>query len=109
VPAAPGIRRVTVANSGPFTFAGTDSYIVGSGRVAVIDPGPADASHFQALMAAADGAPVADKGTAADFAPDARPPLLRRSRHGVVDDRGGTAAADGPPGPAATFRISRRR
>jgi glyoxylase-like metal-dependent hydrolase (beta-lactamase superfamily II) len=55
VPVAPGVRRVTAPNAGPFTFAGTNSYIVGSGRVAVIDPGPADESHFQALMSATTG------------------------------------------------------
>ena len=42
VPVAPGVRRVTAPNAGPFTFAGTNSYIVGSGRVAIIDPGPDD-------------------------------------------------------------------
>ena len=52
---APGVRRVTAQNPGPFTFAGTNSYIVGAGRVAVIDPGPNDDSHFRALMAATAG------------------------------------------------------
>ena len=59
VPVAPGVRRVTAPNAGPFTFAGTNSYILGSGRrVAIIDPGPADESHFQALMAATAGQTV---------------------------------------------------
>src|SRR6476661_4568685 len=39
---APGIRRIVANNPGPYTFLGTNSYIVGSGDVAVIDPGPAD-------------------------------------------------------------------
>lgn len=55
VPVAPGVRRVTAPNAGPFTFSGTNSYIVGSGQVAVIDPGPADESHFEALMSATTG------------------------------------------------------
>mgnify|MGYP000165097595 CR=1 FL=1 len=55
VDAAPGVRRVTASNSGPFTFAGTNSYIVGHGRVAVIDPGPADMAHRDALLAATQG------------------------------------------------------
>ena len=38
---APGVRRVLCNNPGPFTFKGTISYIVGSGRVAIVDPGPA--------------------------------------------------------------------
>ncbi|TAV72657.1 MBL fold metallo-hydrolase [Rhizobium leguminosarum] len=52
VPVVAGVERVTVNNPGPFTFFGTNSYIVGSSSVAVIDPGPEDEAHFQALMAA---------------------------------------------------------
>jgi hydroxyacylglutathione hydrolase len=47
-----------VNNPGPFTFFGTNSYIVGSSSVAVIDPGPEDEAHFQALMAALAGRAV---------------------------------------------------
>ena len=39
---APGIRRLTARNAGPFTYHGTGTYIVGQGEVAVIDPGPDD-------------------------------------------------------------------
>jgi glyoxylase-like metal-dependent hydrolase (beta-lactamase superfamily II) len=52
---APIIRRVTANNPGPFTFSGTNSYIVGRGQVAVIDPGPADAAHTKALLDATAG------------------------------------------------------
>jgi glyoxylase-like metal-dependent hydrolase (beta-lactamase superfamily II) len=53
VPLAPGVERLTVNNPSAFTFHGTNSYIVGSGRsVAVIDPGPDSAAHFETLMAA---------------------------------------------------------
>lgn len=55
VAVVPGVRRVTAPNPGPFTFAGTNSYIVGLGKVAVIDPGPDDAAHFHALMSATTG------------------------------------------------------
>lgn len=56
VPLAAGVERVTANNPSPFTFQGTNSYIVGAGRtVAVIDPGPDDALHFEALMAALGG------------------------------------------------------
>ncbi|KAF5886207.1 MBL fold metallo-hydrolase [Rhizobium sp. PEPV16] len=58
VPVVPGVERVTVNNPGPFTFFGTNSYIVGSSSVAVIDPGPEDEAHFQALMAALAGRAV---------------------------------------------------
>jgi hydroxyacylglutathione hydrolase len=55
VPVVAGVERVTVNNPGPFTFFGTNSYIVGSSSVAVIDPGPEDEAHFAALMAALAG------------------------------------------------------
>ena len=55
---APGVRRLTAANAGPFTFRGTNSYIVGSGRVAVVDPGPDDPAHVAALLAAVGGETV---------------------------------------------------
>ena len=56
--AAPGIRRVMADNPGPFTFKGTMSYIVGKGRVAVVDPGPADERHIAALLDAVRGETV---------------------------------------------------
>ena len=49
---APGVRRMLAPNPGPMTFHGTNSYLVGRGAVAVIDPGPADARHLGALLAA---------------------------------------------------------
>jgi glyoxylase-like metal-dependent hydrolase (beta-lactamase superfamily II) len=55
VEVAPGVRRVTARNPGPFTFHGTNSYIVGRGRVAIVDPGPDDAAHIAALLAATAG------------------------------------------------------
>ncbi|MGR9127880.1 MBL fold metallo-hydrolase [Rhizobium leguminosarum] len=55
VPVVSSVERVTVNNPGPFTFFGTNSYIVGASSVAVIDPGPEDEAHFQALMAALAG------------------------------------------------------
>ncbi|MBY4629241.1 MBL fold metallo-hydrolase [Rhizobium croatiense] len=58
VPVVSGVERITVNNPGPFTFFGTNSYIVGSSSVAVIDPGPEDEAHYQALMAALAGRAV---------------------------------------------------
>ena len=52
---APGIRRVIANNPGPFTFHGTGTYILGTGNVAVIDPGPDDEEHIGAILAALDG------------------------------------------------------
>jgi glyoxylase-like metal-dependent hydrolase (beta-lactamase superfamily II) len=50
----PGLRRVLAPNPSPLTGAGTNTYILGQGRVAVIDPGPADPAHLDALLAALD-------------------------------------------------------
>jgi glyoxylase-like metal-dependent hydrolase (beta-lactamase superfamily II) len=47
-----GIRRVLAPNPSMMTQDGTNTYIVGSGRVAIIDPGPAIALHQTALLAA---------------------------------------------------------
>jgi hydroxyacylglutathione hydrolase len=54
----PGIRRIMCDNPGPFTFKGTMSYIVGHGKVAIIDPGPADERHIDALLDAVRGETV---------------------------------------------------
>lgn len=48
---APGLRVVLAPNPSPMTLNGTNSYILGEGRVAVIDPGPADPGHLAALLA----------------------------------------------------------
>jgi len=52
---APGVRRMLAPNPSPMTFRGTNTYVVGQGRVAVIDPGPDDARHLAALEAALAG------------------------------------------------------
>lgn len=48
---SPLIRRVIANNPGPFTYVGTGVYIIGHGKVAVIDPGPDQSEHFDALKA----------------------------------------------------------
>lgn len=55
---SPLIRRVVARNAGRFTGPGTGTFIVGRGRVAVIDPGPPRDDHFEALVAALDGESV---------------------------------------------------
>ena len=52
---SPLIRRVIAKNPGPFTLYGTGTYIIGRGNVAVIDPGPADAAHIDAIVKATEG------------------------------------------------------
>jgi glyoxylase-like metal-dependent hydrolase (beta-lactamase superfamily II) len=55
---SPLIRRVVSNNPTPFTFHGTNSYIVGRGEVAVIDPGTTRADHVEALARALKGEQV---------------------------------------------------
>src|SRR6478752_4935941 len=54
----PGVRRLLCNNPSPFTFKGTISYIVGRGKVAIIDPGPDDPRHSAALLDAVRGETV---------------------------------------------------
>ena len=48
----PLVRRVIANNPGPFTYTGTGTYIVGSKELAVIDPGPLDDNHLEAILTA---------------------------------------------------------
>jgi glyoxylase-like metal-dependent hydrolase (beta-lactamase superfamily II) len=56
---APGVRRLLAANPSPFTFTGTQTYIVGAGTIAVIDPGPDLAEHVDAILAVTKGEQIA--------------------------------------------------
>jgi len=55
---SPLVRRVVAGNPGPITFSGTCSYIVGSGQVAIIDPGPDMPDHVEAILHAVRGETV---------------------------------------------------
>ena len=55
---SPLVRRVLVNNPGPYTFKGTSTFIVGRGQVAIIDPGPEDDAHLDALLRAVRGETV---------------------------------------------------
>jgi glyoxylase-like metal-dependent hydrolase (beta-lactamase superfamily II) len=56
--ASPLIRRIVARNPSPFTYSGTGTYVVGNGRVAVIDPGPDDAGHVASMLRALAGETV---------------------------------------------------
>lgn len=49
---APGLRRIVAPNPSPMTYRGTNTYLLGQRDIAVIDPGPDDATHLQAILAA---------------------------------------------------------
>ncbi len=52
---APGLRCILAPNASPMTWHGTNTYIVGQGRVALIDPGPDIPAHLAAILAATRG------------------------------------------------------
>lgn len=90
VPVADGVLRLTVNNPSPFTFHGTNSYIVGQSTLAIIDPGPDDEAHFDTLMKAIDGRAVSHifvSHTHRDHSP-----LARR----LKDATGALTVAEGP-------------
>src|SRR5689334_3640273 len=51
----PLVRRLLAPNPSPFTYTGTQTYLVGQGEVAVIDPGPDLPDHVAAILAATRG------------------------------------------------------
>ncbi len=59
VAVAPSVRRVTADNPGPFTFRGTNTFLIGEAELAVLDPGPDDPDHIAALLRAIGDAKVA--------------------------------------------------
>ena len=72
---SPSVRRIVAQNPGPFTFKGTGTYVVGHGKVAVIDPGPDLPAHVDALLEALDGEEITHQlitHTHIDHSPAAR-------------------------------------
>ncbi|AZO09185.1 MBL fold metallo-hydrolase [Mesorhizobium sp. M3A.F.Ca.ET.080.04.2.1] len=99
VTVAPHVLRVTARNPSPFTFHGTNSYLVGRETLAVIDPGPDDDAHLETLLAAIGGRPVSHifvSHTHRDHSP-----LAARLKART----GATVLAEGPHRPARALRI----
>ena len=99
VTVAPDVLRVTAKNPSPFTFHGTNSYIVGSDTLAVIDPGPDDDAHFQTLLEMIANRPVSHifvSHTHRDHSP-----LAARLKART----GAPVLAEGPHRPARPLRI----
>jgi glyoxylase-like metal-dependent hydrolase (beta-lactamase superfamily II) len=55
----PLVRRMLAPNPSPYTYTGTQTYLVGRGEVAVIDPGPDLPAHVDAILAATRGERIA--------------------------------------------------
>ncbi|QNM83994.1 MBL fold metallo-hydrolase [Sphingomonas sabuli] len=82
----PGIARLLAHNPSAFTFTGTQSFIVGTDRVAVIDPGPDEPAHVDALVAAVDErelVAIVCTHTHRDHSPAARP-LAQRTGAPII-------------------------
>lgn len=58
VPVTDGIVRLTAPNPSAYTFTGTNTFILGRDRVAIMDPGPQDPLHERAILAAVGGRQV---------------------------------------------------
>jgi glyoxylase-like metal-dependent hydrolase (beta-lactamase superfamily II) len=96
---APGVRAIVANNPGPFTFKGTVSYIIGRGKVAILDPGPADSTHVAALLDAVRGESVTDifvTHTHRDHSPAV--PMIKAAT-------GAKVYAEGPHRPARPLHI----
>lgn len=52
------VQRILGRNAGPMTGPGTNTYLIGTQRLAIVDPGPADPLHIDTLLALIDGRPV---------------------------------------------------
>jgi glyoxylase-like metal-dependent hydrolase (beta-lactamase superfamily II) len=83
-PVSPGIVRVVANNPSPLTFKGTNTYLVGMTELAVIDPGPSDAAHLDAILSAAAGRPI-------------RQILITHAHRDHVDGAAALQAATGAP------------
>lgn len=55
----PGLVRLRAANPSPLTGTGTNTYVLGRGHLAVIDPGPDLDDHLAAILHTIGGRPVA--------------------------------------------------
>ncbi len=94
---APGLRRIVAPNPGPLTGPGTNAYLFGSRRVAIVDPGPASAAHAATILAAIGDAELVaiavththadhSSGVAALAAMRPAPVLGRIPRHSAFHD-----------------------
>lgn len=82
----PGIARVLARNPSAFTYTGTQTYLIGTSEVAVVDPGPDAPEHVEAIVEAIGGRPLVAilcTHTHRDHSPAARP-LAERARAPII-------------------------
>ena len=100
---SPLVCRVLAPNPSPFTYTGTQTYLVGNTDLAVVDPGPDDQAHLAALLAAIGDRPVRAilcTHTHRDHSPAARP-LSEKTRAPIIGCAPLTLEDDGPRADAA--------
>jgi glyoxylase-like metal-dependent hydrolase (beta-lactamase superfamily II) len=103
---APDVRRIVANNPGPYTFLGTNTYVVGSGQVAVVDPGPADQDHLKAIAGAIKGERITHilvSHSHHDHCDGARPLQAMLGGEIVAYGPTGTARGAGAPGLGDAF------
>lgn len=99
VEVTPLVRRIVAPNPSAFTFTGTCTYIIGRGRVAILDPGPDDPAHVAAVLDAVRGEEVSHiliSHTHRDHSPAAVP---------VVAATGARTVGEGPHRPARPLEM----
>jgi glyoxylase-like metal-dependent hydrolase (beta-lactamase superfamily II) len=95
----PLVRRIVCNNPSAFTYRGTNTYIIGHGRVAVLDPGPVDPAQLDAILRATRGESISHiiiSHTHRDHSPGAAAlqaatgaPTYGFGRHLTPPDQGG--------------------
>ncbi|MDJ0639782.1 MAG: MBL fold metallo-hydrolase [Paracoccaceae bacterium] len=91
VEVADGLRRILAPNPGPMTHWGTNTFLVGTTEIAVVDPGPQSEAHLEAILTATKGQRVAH--ILVTHAHLDHSPLA----HGLSEATGAPVTAFGPP------------
>jgi glyoxylase-like metal-dependent hydrolase (beta-lactamase superfamily II) len=102
---SPRIRRLVAQNPTAFTYKGTGTFIIGHGEVAIIDPGPLQQEHVDAILRAVEGETVKAilvTHTHKDHSPAAQPlkeatgaPTYGGGRHGANLEGGEHSTSEG--------------
>ncbi|UPG71177.1 MBL fold metallo-hydrolase [Roseomonas gilardii subsp. gilardii] len=101
----PPVRRLLCGNPGPLTFRGTNTWLIGRGEVTLLDPGPEDTAHREAILRATRGERIArilvshthldHSGGAPALAAATGAPVLAWGAHPTPPEAGGMGADHG--------------